>query len=150
MRKDCTSAKLFRDTVVDEKHYNLSYSWNQDLPSEFRTIGSADYFSSFEFLQQYGETFEEATRRSKRASATVSRSWSHYDFRVLFDRNETAFDDDVALRQVLPSVRLGSRETRVGGTPLLVGFQTEAARFSRTFEGEPGDYMRLDVAPTAP
>jgi len=136
------------DKVSGQRQYQLNYSLNQDLPWRFKAIGRVDYFSTFEFQQQFQENLAEATRRSKRATVNLQRAWSVYNFRILFDRNETSFDDQVTLRQVLPQAQLSSRPSRLFGTPLLFNFQSEVARLNRPQRSVPFEYSRLDVAPT--
>ena len=111
-------------------------SANQDLPGGFRSVARVDYFSSFDFQQSFQESFDRATQRSKRASGTIVRSFREYNLRVLFDRNDTSFGDNVAVREVLPQLTFGSRASRLGPTPILFSFDSEASRLGRTISGE--------------
>ena len=139
---------LFRDEASEQQEYTLAYSLNQDVTGGFRAIGRVDYFSSFDFQQQYQESLDQTSRRSKKASGSISRSWSNTNFRVSFDRNETAFGDEVALRQTLPQVSFRSRSQRLGDSPFLFSFETDSSRFSRTFNEELVDYQRFDLGST--
>ena len=139
---------LFRDKDSEQREYTLAYSLNQEIPAGLQAIGRVDYFSSFDFQQQYQESLNEASRRSKKASGSLFRSWSNYSLRVSFDRNETAFGDEVALRQTLPQLSLQSRSQRLGDSPFLFSFETESSRFSRAFNEEPVDYQRFDLGTT--
>jgi LPS-assembly protein len=107
-----------------------------------------DTFSSFDFQSQYQEGFDDLTQRSKRVSGSVSRSWSNYNFRLSVDRNETAFGDNPAVRQILPELSFSSRQSRLGTTPLLFSFQSEASRLSRNYGSESADYERISLSPT--
>lgn len=139
---------FLKDKTTQQREYNLNYSMNQGLPGRFRAIARVDYFSSFDFQQRYQENYYAATRRSKRASGNIYRSWSNYSFRVLFDRTDTSFSNTVAVRQILPRVTLSSRSTKLGSTPFLFSFSTEASRLSRTNRGAKVEFQRFDVLPS--
>jgi LPS-assembly protein len=139
---------VLRDETTGLQEYTLDYSFNQDLPGGFRTVGRVDYFSSFDFQSQFQEGFNDLTQRSKRVSGSVSRSWSNYNFRLSVDRNETAFSDNPAVRQILPELSLSSRQSRLGTTPLLFSFQSEASRLSRNYGSELAGYERINFSPT--
>ena len=130
------------------REYSVNGHMNQDLPGGFKAIGRADYFSSFDFQQQFQENYNRATQRSKRASATIFNSWTRYNLRVVLDRNDTSFGDRVTVRQVLPRVRFSSRQSRIGGLPVLYSFDTETSSLTRTSRGEQTTYQRYDVLPT--
>ncbi len=136
------------DVRSGEREYTVVASANQELPGGFRSVARVDYFSSFDFQQSFQENYDRATQRSRRASATISKSFRQYNLRVLFDKNDTAFGDDVAVREVLPQVSLGGRATRIGGTPILFAFDTEVVSLARTSGDQILEYQRFDVAPT--
>lgn len=139
---------LINDSETGQREYTIMGSANQDLPGGFRSVARVDYFSSFDFQQSFQENYDRATQRSKRASATISRSFNQYNLRVLFDRNDTAFGENIAVREVLPQISLGGRATRIGPTPILFGFDTEVVSLARTSGSQLFDYQRFDVAPT--
>jgi LPS-assembly protein len=136
------------DSRTGQREYTILGSANQDLPGGFRSVARVDYFSSFDFQQSFQENYDRATQRSKRASGTISRSFKQYNLRVLLDRNETAFGDNVALREVLPQISFGGRSSRLGPTPILFGFESEVVSLSRTSGSQLVDYQRFDIAPT--
>jgi len=139
---------LLDDSESGQREYTILGSANQDLPGGFRSVARVDYFSSFDFQQSFQENYDRATRRSKRASGTISRSFDQYNLRVLFDRNDTSFGDDVAVREVLPQISLGGRATRIGPTPVLFAFDSEVVSLARTSGDRLLEYQRFDVAPT--
>lgn len=139
---------FLNDKISGQREYTLNYSMNQDVPGGFRAIARVDYFSSFDFQQRFQESYNSATRRSKRASATISNSWSQYNLRATFDRNDTSFKDKIAIRQILPSISLNSRPTNLGPTPLLFWFGSEVSDFSRTNGDTQVNYKRFDVVPS--
>jgi LPS-assembly protein len=107
-----------------------------------------DTFSSFDFQSQFQNGFDDLTQRSKRVSGSVSRSWSNTSFRLSVDRNETTFSDNPAVRQILPQLSLSSRPSRLGTTPLLFSFQSEASRLTRNYGFDLADYERVSFSPT--
>jgi LPS-assembly protein len=136
------------DSRSGSREYTVVASANQELPGRFRSVARVDYFSSFDFQQSFQENYDRATQRSKRATGTISKSFKQYNLRVLFDRNDTAFGDNVAVREVLPQVSLGGRATRIGSTPILFAFDGEAVSLARTSGSQIFEYHRFDVAPT--
>lgn len=139
---------FIENKVSGSREYTINGSANQELPLNLKAVARVDFFSSFAFQQQFQENFNRATRRSKRASGNVSGSWKQYNLRVLFDRNDTSFGDRVAIRKILPSVSMSARPNALFGSPILFGFESEAASFARTNQDVLFEYERFDVAPT--
>ncbi len=139
---------FINDSTTGQREYTLVGSANQDLPGGFRSVARVDYFSSFDFQESFQENFDRATQRSRRASGTISKSFKQYNLRVLLDRNDTAFGDNVAVREVLPQISLGGRATRIGPTPVLFGFDSEVVSLARSSGDQIIEYQRFDVAPT--
>ncbi|MGH9334955.1 MAG: LPS-assembly protein LptD, partial [Vicinamibacteria bacterium] len=142
------STFFLKDSTSGQQEYTVVGSANQQLPGGFRTVARVDYFSSFDFQQSFQEDYDRATQRSRRASATVSKSFKQYSFRALFDRNDTSFGENVAIREVLPQLSLGARPTRIGPTPILFGFDSEMVSLARSNRGQLFEYQRFDVVPT--
>ncbi len=141
-------AFLIRNSQANTQEYTINAFVNQRLPWNFKAVARVDFFSSFEFQQQFQENYNRATRRSKRASGTISGSFNQYNLRILFDRNDTSFGERVAVRKILPSVKLSSRPSEIFGTPILFSFKTEATSLARTTRGQLFEYERFDVFPT--
>ena len=139
---------FFRDKETKGQEWQLRTGVNQELVGGFSTIAQVDYFSSFSFQQQFEESYERATQRSKRATVNVARSWSTYTLRFLYDRNETLFSDRISFRELRPRIAFDSRQSRIGSTPFLFGFRTQASQFSRDLRADRFEYQRLDVLPT--
>ena len=114
----------------------------------FTATARVDYFSSFAFQQRYQESFEDLTRRSKRATLNAVRSWSKYTLRFLYDRNETSFSNSISFREILPRIAFQGRPTKIGPTPILFGFNTSVSSFSRSVRQDRLDFQRYDVLPT--
>jgi LPS-assembly protein len=139
---------FINDKANGSREYTINGSANQELPGGFQSVARVDFFSSFDFQQSFQENYNRAIQRSKRPSGTISRSFKGYNFRMLFDRNDTSFGDRVAVREVLPRITFGARPTRIGPTPVLFGFDTEAVALSRTNRNDEISYQRFDVLPT--
>ncbi len=139
---------FLRDKETERQDWQIKSAVNQALPGGFSTITRIDYFSSFAFQQKFEESFERATQRSKRATVNVARSWSTYTLRFLYDRNETSFPTRISFREILPRVSFDSRQNRIGPTPFLFGFRTQASQFSRDLRQDRFQYQRFDVLPT--
>ena len=139
---------FIKNSLENTQEYTINAFMNQRLPGKFKAVARVDFFSSFEFQQQFQENYNRATRRSKRASGTISGSFNQYSIRVLFDRNDTSFGERVAVRKVLPSAKVSSRPSEIFGSPILFSFKSEAASLARTTRGELFAYQRFDVLPT--
>ena len=136
------------DKLVEQKEWQIRANMNQELPAGFTTTARVDYFSSFAFQQRYQESFEDLTRRSKRATLNAVRSWSKYTLRFLYDRNETSFSNSISFREILPRIAFQGRPTKIGPTPILFGFSTSVSSFSRSVRQDRLDFQRYDVLPT--
>ncbi|HEX9725246.1 MAG TPA: putative LPS assembly protein LptD [Vicinamibacteria bacterium] len=139
---------FLRDKETTQQEWQIQTAVNQALPARFSTIAQVDYFSSFDFQQKFEESFERATQASKRATVNVARSWSTYTLRFLYDRNETLFSNSVSFRELRPRIAFDSRSNRIGSTPFLFGFSSEASQFSRNLRDDRFEYQRFDVLPT--
>ena len=139
---------FLRDKEANQEDWQIKTAVGQEIPGGFSAVARVDYFSSFDFQQQFQESFQAVTQRSKRATVTVSRSWSAYTFRFLYDRNETSFPTSVSFREILPRVSFDSRSTRIGPTPILFSFRTQASQFSRDLRQDRFEYQRFDALPT--
>jgi LPS-assembly protein len=142
------STFFVNDSTNNTREYTVNGSVNQELPGGFRSIARVDYFSTFDFQQRFQESYDRATQRSKRASGTISKAFGQYNLRVLFDRNDTSFGENIAVRKVLPQVTFGSRASRLGPTPVLFSFDSEASSLGRSIGAQVFEYSRFDVAPT--
>ncbi len=139
---------FLNDSTDRRAEYSIAAPPTRNCPGGFRAVARVDYFSSFDFQESFQENYDRATQRSKRASGTISKSFKQYSLRVLFDRNETAFGDSVAVREVLPQISLGGRATRIGPTPVLFAFDTDVVSLARSSGSQLIEYQRFDVAPT--
>lgn len=139
---------IIDDQASGAREYTINANANQELPLGLKAVARVDFFSSFAFQQQFQENYNRATRRSKRASGTISGSWKQYNLRMLFDRNDTSFGEQVAVRKILPSVSFNARPNGIFGSPILFSFNTEAASFARTNRDVLIEYERFDVTPT--
>ena len=136
------------DSTTGQGQYTVIGSANQELPGGFRSVARVDYFSSFDFQESFQESSDRATQRSKRASATISKSFKQYSLRALFDRNDTAFGDDVAVREVLRRSAWAGGRRGSDRTPVLFGFDSEVVSLARSSGDQIIEYQRFDVAPT--
>lgn len=141
-------AYFLRDREIQQQDWQIQTAVNQALPGGFSTIARVDYFSSFSFQQKFEENYQRATQRSKRATINVARSWSTYTLRFLYDRNETLFTNSVSFRELRPRIAFDSRQSRIGSTPFLFGFSSQASQFSKSLRDDRFEYQRFDLLPT--
>ena len=136
------------DGVNNSREYTIRATANQMLPGGFRAVANVDFFSSFAFQQTFQENYNRATQRSKRASGTITNSWNQYNLRILLDRNDTSFNDRIAIRETLPRITFNGRPSPIFDSPVLFSFRSEASSLSRTSNNRLQEYERFDIFPT--
>ncbi|HSP07443.1 MAG TPA: LPS assembly protein LptD [Acidobacteriota bacterium] len=133
--------------------WSFSGEVNQDLPWDFRLAGVADLFSSFEYIQQFDNSFSGSARRSERGQAFLTRNWSYYSLNVLNDWSNTQFSRVRFVRlSHLPEVQFQSRSQQLLGTPIFWSLDTSFSELGRGDAFGQNDlafsYQRYDLFPT--
>lgn len=151
------SGGSFNYYYMDDKTLGPQYSYNgeinQDLPWDFRLAGVVDGFSSFEYIQDFDNSFSGSARRSQRSQVFLTRNWSYYSFNMLNDWSETQFSRTrfVTLSH-LPEFQFQSRSQELVHTPLFWTIDTSFAQLGRADKFGKNDlgfgYQRYDLFPT--
>ena len=133
--------------------WQFSGEVNQDLPWDFRLAGVVDAFSSFEYIQEFDDSFSGSARRSMRSQVFLTRNWSYYSFNVLNDWSETQFSRTrfVTLHH-LPEIQFQSRSQQIGSAPIFWTLDTSYSALGRGDAFGKYDlsftYPRYDLFPT--
>lgn len=148
------SAKYY---YMNDKELGPQWSFNgevnQDLPWDFHLAGVVDAFSSFEYIQDFDNSFSGSARRSQRSQIFLTRNWSYYSLNVLNDWSQTQFSRVrfVNLKH-LPELQFQSRSQQLGPTPLFWTLDTSYSSLGRGDQfGQntlSSTYGRYDLFPT--
>ena len=107
------------------------------LPDGWEAHADIDYLSSFAFLQQFTESYNEAVYGETRSVGVLAKHWSDFDVNLVAQRN---FDFLTVLPQSsieirkLPEVDFGERDhkVKVFDQPFYVSFDSSAALLDRS------------------
>lgn len=142
------------NTLLKAGGYTVDVGGRTDLGHGWTARGEFDYLSSFQFRQNFSDTFHEAIFAESHSLGDLTKHWSTYAINVAFDREQVfQFESptDNVITRKLPEFEFLSRERQLatGPIPIWLSFDTSAGFFRRE---EPlfitSPFMnRLDVAP---
>jgi len=143
-----------QDTVPSSSGVRVNLIAKSDLGDGWEARGQLDYLSSFNFLQQFTQSFNEAVFSETNSVGFVTKHWSDFDVNFVAQRDvifqSVTPGDTVEIRK-LPSAEFNEREHQidVNGWPFWVSFESSAGLMDRT---EPlyqtrNFVDRLDFAP---
>ena len=119
---------------------------NQTLPFGFSLVGEADYSSSFDFLREFDNDFNQATVSNRRTQIYLSKSWSLFSFTARASRFETRFPDlgRSILTTYLPQLSVDSFKIKLF-QPLYFFFSSSFRRwqYGWDYEYDQGTEKRL-------
>ena len=130
----------------------VNFVGHSDLGDGWEARGSVDYLSSFAYLQQFTQSFNEAVFSETHSVGYVSRHWSDFGVNFVAQRNVNFESirpgDSVEIRK-LPSVEFSAREHQWRDLPIWYGADASAGLLHRSQPGfETRQFVdRLDFAP---
>ena len=136
--------------------YLLTAEGHTELPWGFTARGSLNQLSSFQFRQEFSQSFYEAVFSESHSVGFLTKHWSSFDFNVVAQRDEEFYvnpDGSVTTTTIhkFPSVEFGSKDRLISdsGLPIWVSFDSSAGFFGRTQPAfqTPQSVERLDVEP---
>jgi len=141
------------ETVVPSG-VKILFLGKSDLGDGWEAKVNLDYLSSFAFLQQFTQSFNEAVFSETHSVGYVTKHWSDFGFDFVAERTvnfeSTTPGDTVEVRK-LPSAEFTEREHELDfhKWPIWVGFDSSAGLLDRSFPGfQTAQFMdRLDFAP---
>ncbi len=149
------------DTLVKQGGFLVSFDGRSQLPGGWTARGEFNYLSSFDFRQNFTESFHEAIFAESRSVGFLTKHWSSFGSNIVFDRDEvfqfrnvddpsSAANEKVITRK-LPEFEFLSRERPLstGVIPIWVSLNSSAGFLRRQ---EPlfttRDFVdRIDLAP---
>jgi len=101
---------------IEASGFLVSATGDAALGKGFRARADINYLSSFEFRQEFTESFSEAVFSETHSVAFVGRNWSSYGFTALYRKvenfNSTEEGDVIQIRH-LPAVHFGIRDREI-------------------------------------
>lgn len=109
----------------------------QTLPFGFSLSGEADYNSSFDFLREFDNDFNQASISNRRTQLYLSRSWRGFNFNARASRFETHFPESgrSILTTYLPQLSFSSFRMKVF-SPLYFSFSSSFSRWRYGWDDE--------------
>ena len=110
---------------------------NQTLPFGFSLVGEADYSSSFDFLREFDNDFNQATVSNRRTQLYLSKAWPLFSFTARVSRFETHFPDTgrSILTTYLPQLSFDSFKIKLF-QPLYFSFSSSFRRWQYGWDNE--------------
>jgi LPS-assembly protein len=121
--------------------------------SNFRSVASIDYLSSFVFRLAFSETFSQAVNSEVKSQAFLTNNTNGFSYNALVQRYqnfESAENGDVVTILHAPSVEIAGVDRKFAHTPFYWSFDAAAEGLSRSELGfRTADLVaRLDLNPT--
>ncbi len=132
------------DGVDDKRHLVPSASGvlilghvTSDLGSGWLARGDLDYLTSFNFRQQYTESFNEAVSSQTHSVGFVTKHWSDFGVNLVAENNVNFLSitpgNDISIRK-LPELEFNEREHEIdlGSVPFWISFDSSAGLLRRS------------------
>jgi LPS-assembly protein len=127
------------------------FNWNavQTLPGKWRATLNVQESSTLDFQEQFQETLDLASRRNRRSSAQVQRSFGPLNVQAYADSVDTFFGstDTFDRRRHLPALVVNHSARKLGRSGLVYGFETRAERIAFGNQDLVNQYSRIDLFP---
>ncbi len=140
------------DQLFKAPGYQVTGRGKADLKGGFQALADINFLSSFDFRQQFTESFQEAIFSETKSVALLTKHWSSFAFNGVFERWEnfqsTQPDDKILIRK-LPELQFLSRPRQFRDWPVWFEFSSAAGLLRRSqLEFQTRRFVeRLDVEP---
>jgi LPS-assembly protein len=135
--------------------YDLDWKALQYLPGRIKASASVRWFSTTTFQQNYQDSLNLASSRSRKSSLSLQRTlFKGALLQGIADANEVFFGTRTRTNAHLPTVRLTQAAQELGHTGIILSYDTRGDVLQRKVVREDGvetrndKYARFDVAPT--
>ena len=139
----------FRRT--DAGGWEHDFNWNavQQLPGKWRADLNVKETSTLDFQEQFQETLDLASRRDRRSSASVQRSFGPLNVRAYADSVDYLFGSNEVFdrRRHLPTLEINHSARKLGRSGLVFGFESRAERLAFGNQDGVEQYSRFDFYP---
>jgi LPS-assembly protein len=127
------------------------FNWNavQTLPLKWQATLSVQESSTLDFQEQFQENIDLASRRNRRSSASVQRSFGPLNVQAYADSVDTFFGSTEIFdrRRHLPALVINHSARKLGRSGLVFGFESRAERIAFGDQDLVNQYSRFDLYP---
>lgn len=125
-------ARYYRISGISDNpdFYAIEWLHGGTLPGGVRLTAEAEYVDDVRFFDDFGEVADDYNQDKTLATLILQRNWNKLNLAGhLRYLNDLESDNDLTL-QTLPELSAVVPRYRVGSTPLYLGFESYATRFS--------------------
>ena len=127
------------------------FNWNavQLLPWKWRATLSVQESSTLDFQEQFQESLDLASRRNRRSSASLQRSFGPLNVQAYADSVDTFFGSTETFdrRRHVPALVVNHSARKLGRSGLVFGFESRAERIAFGNQDRVNQYSRFDLYP---
>ena len=127
------------------------FNWNavQTLPGKWRATLNVQESSTLAFQEQFQDNLDLASRRTRRSSASVQRSFGPLNVQAYADSVDTFFGSTAFFdrRRHLPALVVSQSARKLGRSGLVFGFESRAERIAFGNQDLVNQYSRYDIYP---
>jgi len=129
--------------------YDLDYNAQQMLPRKFRATLQVRQYSDLAFQQQFQDSVNLLTTRTRRTAFNLSRGFGTIGFQALADTTETFFPEpeSVVKNEHLPAVRLNQSPHKLGRSGVVMQWEARGERLGYGDQDRVDRYQRYDLYP---
>jgi LPS-assembly protein len=127
--------------------YDLDYSAQQMLPWKLRATLQVRQYSDLAFQQQIQDSLNLASSRTRRTSFNLARAFGKINFQALADSTETFFDEERAVNEHLPTVRLNQSARKIGRSGVVFQWEARGERLGLGNQDRVDRFERYDLYP---
>lgn len=136
---------------VSRSAWEHDFNWNavQTLPGKWLANLNVHESSTLDFQEEFQENLDLASRRNRRSSASLQRSYGPLNVQAYADSVDTFFGSDQVFdrRRHLPALVLNHASRKLGGSGLVFAFESRAERLAFGNQDEVNQYSRVDLFP---
>ena len=139
----------FRRTGGGGWEHDFNWDAIQTLPFKWRANLSVQESSTLAFQEQFQDNLDIASRRDRRSSLSLQRSFGPLNVQAFADSVDYFFgrNDVFDRRRHLPALVVNHSARKLGHTGLVFGFESRAERIAFGNQDGVEQYSRLDLYP---
>jgi len=139
----------FRRTDAGGWEHDINWNAVQALPGKWRADLNVKETSTLDFQEQFQESLDLASRRDRRSSASLQRSFGPLNVRAYADSVDYFFgsNDSFDRKRHLPALEINHSARKLGRSGLVFGFESRAERLAFGNQDGVEQYTRFDIYP---
>jgi len=117
--------------------YIIRFNHKQMLPFGFNLVADVDLQSSYDFLREFDNNYQQALISHRRSQIYLSKSWSYFNLSARVSKFETHFIEmgNSIIRKSVPELRFSSSKIKLF-SPLYFSFSSVFQRWEYGWESE--------------